>query len=386
MNWAELKQASLSEIIAWAEGQPWCRAMADCAQDAQWHSEGDVWTHTQLVLQQLVAIEEWPSLTPHERTVLTFTALFHDVAKPLTTAVDPATGRVISPKHAVKGEHVARSILRNLQCDLATREEIARLVRNHGRPVFLLERDEPTDEVVRLSWLVNNRLLYLFALADSRGRDTDSMNRPEENLHVWKLVAEEAGCFEQPYPFLTDHARFTFFRQSKPNLHYIPHEDFSCDVTVMAGLPGSGKDTWLARHRGDLPIVSLDEIRGEIGVDPTGNQGEVAQLAQERCREFLRTGTSFAFNATNTMRQTRNRWLDLFADYHARIEIVYLEPPMRELLRQNSSRTKRVPESVIRKLADRCEPPTWVECHRLVLDGGDGMLISSNPWNPLHSE
>lgn len=370
MTWEQLKQASLASIMAWAETQPWCRAMADCAQDAEWHSEGDVWTHTKMVLGQLFELEEWPSLTPHEQSVLTFTALFHDVAKPLTTEVDPETGRVRSPKHAVKGEHVVRAVLRNLGCDLKTREEIARLVRYHGRPAFLLERKEPTHEVVRLSWLVNNRLLYLFALADIRGRDTDSMSRPEENLHFWGLMAEEAGCLNHPYPFATDHARFTFFRHQEPNLHYVPHEDFSCNVTLMAGLPGSGKDTWLSRNRTDLPIVSLDDIRGELGVDPSDNQGRVAQKAQERCREFLRAGTSFAFNATNTMRQTRGRWLDLFADYGARIEIVYVEPAFDTLLRQNRARSQFVPESLIRRLAEKCEPPTWLECHGLTVSDG----------------
>lgn len=366
-NWGQLKKSSLDDITVWAETQPWCQAMANCAQDAEWHSEGDVWTHTKLVLGQLLELTEWTSLTSHEKTVLIFTALFHDVAKPLTTEVDPETGRVRSPKHAVKGEHVARAVLRDLGCDLTTREEIARLVRYHGRPVFLLERDEPTHEVVRLSWLVSNRLLYLFALADTRGRDTDSMSRPEENLHFWKLMAEEVGCFERPYPFATDHARFMFFRQPQPNLLYVPHEDFSSTVTLMAGLPGSGKDTWLSRNRSDLPVVSLDDIRGELDVEPTDNQGQVAQLARERCREFLRAGTSFAFNATNTMRQTRGRWLDLFADYNARIEIVYLEPPMESVLRQNKSRSSSVPEQVIRKLADKCEPPTWLECHTLTM-------------------
>ena len=371
MNWEELKQVSIEGITDWAESQPWCQAMAQCAQDAEWHSEGDVWTHTKMVLRQLVELDDWPSLVAHEQTVLTFTALFHDVAKPLTTEVDSETGRVRSPKHAVKGEHVARAVLRDLDCNLTTREEIARLVRYHGRPAFLLERDEPTHEVVRLSWLVNNRLLYLFALADTRGRDTDSMNRPEENLHFWKMMAEDTDCFDQPYPFATDHARFTFFRQREPNLHYVPHEGFSCTVTLMAGLPGSGKDTWLGRNRGDLPIVSLDEIRSELQIDPTDDQGKVAQLAKERCRELLRAGTSFAFNATNTMRQTRGRWLDLFADYNARIEIVYLEPPFESLLRQNKARTKAVPEPVIRKLADKCEPPTWLECHALILSEGN---------------
>ena len=366
MNWGQLRQASLDGILAWAETQPWCQAMADCAQDAEWHSEGDVWTHTKLVVRQLLELDEWPSLTPREQVILIFTGLFHDVAKPLTTEVDPETGRVRSPEHAVKGEFVARNVLRDLACELAIREEIARMIRYHGRPAFLLERDEPTHEVVRLSWLVSNRLLYLFALADTRGRDTDSMTRPEENLHFWKLMAEESDCYDQPYPFATDHARFTFFRQREPNLHYIPHEDFACTVTLMAGLPGSGKDTWLSTNRSDLPVVSLDDIRGELDIEPTDDQGRVAQAARERCREFLRSGTSFAFNATNTMRQTRGRWIDLFASYNARIEVVYLEPPFEKLLRQNKARSNAVPEAVIRRLALKCEPPTWIECHDLL--------------------
>lgn len=372
MNWHELKQASLDDIVAWAESQPWCRLMANCDQDAQWHSEGDVWTHTKMVCQQLADIDDWPSLTPHERTVLTFTGLFHDAAKPLTSQADPETGRITSPKHAVKGEHVARGILRDLECDLETREEIARLVRYHGRPAFLLERSEPTHEVIRLSWFVNNRLLFLFALADTRGRDTDSMTRPEENLHYWKLLAEENGCYDQPYPFANEHARFLFFRQREPNLYYVPHEDFVCEVTVLCGLPGSGKDTWLARNREDLPVISLDDIRGELDVGPTDNQGEVVQLARERCREFLRARTSFAFNATNVLRQTRGRWIDLFAAYNAHIELVYIEPHFSRLLRQNRSRSNPVPEQVVRKLAAKCEPPTWTEGHGLlIIDGAD---------------
>jgi putative nucleotidyltransferase with HDIG domain len=371
MTWEKLKQASTEDLIDWAETQPWCRAMANCVQDAEWHSEGDVWTHTKMVLEQLPGLEEWPSLTPQEQTVLKFTALFHDVAKPMTTEVDPETGRVTSPKHAVKGEHVARAVLRDLDCDLAIREQIARLVRYHGRPAFLLERDNPADEVVRLSWLLSNRLLYLFALADTRGRDTDAMSRPEENLHFWKLIALEENCFDQPFLFATDHARFKYFHSPTPgNRFYTPFEDFRCTVTMMAGLPGCGKDTWLSQHRSGLPVVSLDEIRGELDITPTENQGEVAQLARERCREYLRAGTSFAFNATNTLKQTRGRWIDLFADYGARIEIVYIEPRFETVLKQNKARSAAVPEGIIRKLAEKCEPPTWAECHRLIITDG----------------
>lgn len=363
MNWSTLESASTDELITWAETQAWCRAMSACMQDSEWHAEGDVWTHTKRVLNQLTRLDEWRGLPETERTILRFTALLHDIAKPLTTEVNPETGRVTSPKHAVKGEHVARAILRDLECDLATREQISRMVRYHGRPVFLLEKEDPTTEVVKLSWLVNNRLLSLFALADSRGRDTDSLSRPEENLHLWKMVAEEANCYDQPFPFANEQAKFLFYRATMPNLHYVPHEDYRCQVTLMSGLPGSGKDTWLQQNRPNLPVVSLDELRDELDVLPTDNQGQIVQLARERCRELLRAKTSFAFNATNTMRTMRKRWIDLFADYGARIEIVYLEPNWKELLHQNKQRPDAVPEKVIRRLAERCEPPTPDEGH-----------------------
>lgn len=71
------------------------------------------------------------------------------------------------------------------------------------------------------------------------------------------------------------------------------------------------------------------------------------------------------------MKQTRGRWLDLFADYNARIEIVYVEPPLERLLQQNRGRSRPVPEQVVRKLAEKCEPPTWIECHNLVMDEGN---------------
>lgn len=369
MNWQKLKTASLDDILAWAEFQSWCRAMTGCAQDAEWHSEGDVWTHTKMVCQHLRKLDQWRLLTASDQLVLIFTALLHDVAKPATSVVDSETGRVSSPKHAVKGEQVARQVLRDLGCDLATREEICRLVRFHGRPAFLMERDEPVHEVVRLSWLVNNRLLFLFALADTRGRKTDSMSRPEENLHYWKLLAEENNCYDQAFPFANNHARFLFGRSSQPDLHYVPHEDFSCTVTMLSGLPGSGKDTWIAKHGSDLSVMSLDDLRTEMGVSPTDNQGQVVQAARERCREYLRTGESFAFNATNLQRETRQRWIDLFSNYKARIRIVYVEPPFEVIVKQNRDRDSSIPENVIRRLATRYEPPTMWEAHDVVLVG-----------------
>lgn len=341
--------------------------MVTCAQDAQWHAEGDVWTHTRLVCAQLEELAEWATLPRTDQLKLLFAALFHDAGKPLTSAPDPETCRIRSPKHALAGAELGRRVLRELDCDLQTREEIVSLVRYHGRPPYILEKENPEQELISLSWLVDTRLLYWLALADTRGRQTNEMTRPEENLHLWKMVAEERGCFGKPYAFANDQARSLFYRGKLSSLHYVPREDHRCIVTMLSGLPGAGKDTWLSQNQAGLPVVALDAIRDVLDVDAMDNQGEVIQLAREQCRTHLRAGRNFAFNATNITRQMRQRWIQLFEDYNARVEIVYIEPPLGTILSQNRRRKSPVPENVILRLLEKLEPPTMAECHGLVL-------------------
>jgi len=135
----------------------------------------------------------------------------------------------------------------------------------------------------------------------------------------------------------------------------------------MSGLPGAGKDTWLSQNRPGLPVVALDAIRDELDVTAVDNQGEVIQVAREQCRVHLRASRNFTFNATNVTRQMRRRWIQLFEDYGARIEIVYVEPPLRTILSQNRRRANPVPESVILRLLEKLEPPTMAECHATLL-------------------
>ncbi|MGV3773864.1 MAG: AAA family ATPase [Verrucomicrobiales bacterium] len=365
MLWAEALQSSDKEILSWAERESWARRMSKCGQDDQWHSEGDVWTHTKMVCTQLSALSEWKALPRIDQLKLLFTGLFHDAGKPATTAPDQETGRLRSPKHAQAGAEISRNILREMGCDLETREEITRLVRYHGRPPFLLNRDKPEQEVIHLSWFVRNDLLYLFALADWRGRKSLGSDRSDEMIHLWKVIAEENNCYAQPYPFANDHARFLYYRESLSSLHYTPHEKYRCKVTMTSGLPGAGKDTWLAQQRPNLPVVSLDAVRQELDIDATENQGEVIQRAREQCREYLRAGIDFSFNATNTTRLIRRRWLDLFADYDARTEIIYIEPPLHIISEQNRQRPDPAPTAVINRLTEKLDPPTITEAHEM---------------------
>lgn len=356
---------SLEQLLGWAERQEWSRAMRSCPQDPEYHAEGDVWTHTVRVCDAACSLDEWPLLSQSDQFALLLACLLHDVGKPATTT---AVGeRITSPRHAAVGAVMARQIMRESDVPILLRERVVSLVRYHAAPAFILRRDDPTLAAIDLSWRADPRLLHMLAHADARGREGKSTQEYADRIALSQTIFEESGCFAQPFPFANDHARFLFFRRELSSVHYTPWEKYSCEVTMLSGVPGSGKDHWCRTYGEDRPIVSLDAIRQEHGFSRTGDQGQVAQEAIRLARECLREGVDFLFNATNVRRSTRARWISLFHDYGARVRIVYLEAPLDVILERNAARQGIVPEPVIANLLDRTEVPDWTECHSLEL-------------------
>ena len=87
----------------------WIRRMKGCHQDPSNHAEGDVWIHTRMVCESMVADGEWRALSDGERETLFAAALLHDVAKPRCTRLED--GRITSRGHSRRGEIMAREIL-----------------------------------------------------------------------------------------------------------------------------------------------------------------------------------------------------------------------------------------------------------------------------------
>lgn len=344
---------------------PQAEAMRNCLQDAEWHAEGDVWTHTLMVCDEVEKLAVWPQLDDAARFTLMYMALFHDSGKPQTTFLDPESNRLRSPGHSRAGGAIARSLLRAWDVNLLLREQIVSGVLFHGRPMNVHRYDDPLREVIHTSAMISNALLYHFALADLRGRIGTGMS--EDQIEYWKLACEEAGCYDSPYQFTSDHARLLFYRGEPTHLGYEPYVDPSCTVYMMSGVPGSGKSTWIKGMYADLPIVSLDAIRTQLKIPPDGPQGAVINRGKEGCKEYLRKKQSFVLDSTNLTRDMRKRWLDIFYDYNARVEITYLEAPLQAVLERNAQRERQVPENVIRRLMERAEPPTVAEAHSVRL-------------------
>jgi predicted kinase len=133
----------------------------------------------------------------------------------------------------------------------------------------------------------------------------------------------------------------------------------------MSGLPGAGKDTWIAENLPRWKVISLDRLREEMKIAADCPQGQVVQRAREIAREFLRRGESFVWSATNTSREVRSNVVRLLRSYNARVRIVYVEAPAGELYRRNRERKRVVPEEVITRLLNRWEPPSITEGHEV---------------------
>ncbi len=118
-------------------------------QSPDYHPEGDVFTHTLLLLNHLEA----PSET------LAYGCLLHDVAKPLCLRRDGE--RVTFYGHTEQGAAMAEAILKRLKRGRAVWERVSFLVRNHLRHVQAPEmrlstlkrflREEGIDELLELT-------------------------------------------------------------------------------------------------------------------------------------------------------------------------------------------------------------------------------------------
>lgn len=345
----------------------WLPALAGTPQDPYYHAEGDVLIHTRMVAEALAALTAWHALTPPVRAALFAAALLHDIAKPLCTEIDGA-GRIHSPRHARKGEQLVRTLLWRDAAQYGGipfpyREQVAKLVRHHGLPLWFLDKADPTRAVVAASQVVRLDQVALLAEADVRGRNCAEQQELLDRVELFRQFCAEQNCLTQPRPFAAAHSRFAYFRNPDATLHYDAYDTMGFEVIMMCGLPATGKDTWVRQHAGHLPVIALDAIRMEFDIAPSDHSGRVATAAKQRARALLQQQQPFVWNATNMTRLLRRRLIDFFAGYGARIRIVYIDAPLDVILQRNRARPDPVPEKVITRMLGQCEPPDLTEAH-----------------------
>jgi tRNA nucleotidyltransferase (CCA-adding enzyme) len=146
--------------------------LATCPQDVEWHPEGDVWTHTLMVVDQARQLID--GLDKGPAVAMMVAAVCHDIAKPQTTAM--IDGRWRSPGHEEAGVQPSTRVLDRLNLHSIdgydVRHAVLGLVAQHLKPSAFQKSPTPVSDGAfrRLAQKVDLELLARFAKADCHGR------------------------------------------------------------------------------------------------------------------------------------------------------------------------------------------------------------------------
>jgi tRNA nucleotidyltransferase/poly(A) polymerase len=136
---------------------PEVAAMQGVPQPPEFHPEGDVWTHT------LIMLEGLRSPSP----ALALGVLLHDVGKPGTFRV---ADRIRFDGHVELGERIAREILNRLRFSNAEIDQVIALIANHMRFSHVHQMRESTlKRMLRLNRFEEHLELHRLDCASSHG-------------------------------------------------------------------------------------------------------------------------------------------------------------------------------------------------------------------------
>ncbi|MFC7441489.1 HD domain-containing protein [Laceyella putida] len=193
---------------------PWLQALSQVPQDPEYHGEGDVLTHTWMVVDELSQLPAWQILPHEEQSLLFMAALFHDIGKEPCTQMGE-DGRFHAPHHAKVGAQMIREKMFSLP--IHTRENLVQLVRYHGLPLWFFEKPDPERAVITASWHIRLDWVALLAEADVRGRICPDQPELLERIEIFRQYATELKCYTQPLPFANAHTLPLFSERPSPS-------------------------------------------------------------------------------------------------------------------------------------------------------------------------
>lgn len=159
-------------------------ALIGCEQPPQWHPEGDVYTHTRIMLDML---GDAPSLE------LALGVMLHDIGKPPTFSYDEEDDRIRFNGHDRVGAEMAEKILRRLKYSNKTVEAACAMVANHMN--FMNVQDMRTAKVKRFlsrPTIEDEMELHRVDCASSNGftENYDFLRKKQQEFAAEPLIPE----------------------------------------------------------------------------------------------------------------------------------------------------------------------------------------------------
>ena len=224
---------------------PEFEVLRETPQSTKWHKEGCVANHTKMVVDAAQKEIATTKENMEFKTIMLISALFHDVGKGVNPYFNPEKEDWSSINHAEEGEKITRRILWDENPFI--RETICYFVKNHMKPLYILDNIESSRELIKLSCeplypkYCNIKNLCLLKKFDNFGAifDDDSWI---EKLEFTKSLAEELGCFESPFHFANTSTKWDYLNVSVKEKPIFIEEKFAFNAYITFGTDYKSED------------------------------------------------------------------------------------------------------------------------------------------------
>lgn len=117
-------------------------------------------------------------------------------------------------------------------------------------------------------------------------------------------------------------------------------------LTLMVGIPGSGKSTYASKIMSEYDItLSLDTIRESIYGDANQQGQQEIDLFFSLLKEAVKHNKSILIDNTNLVHERRLKIIMLCPGYD--VDIIVMQTPYSVCVKRNKERTRQVPDHVI---------------------------------------
>ena len=318
-----------------------------------YHLEGDVWTHTMMVLKEATNLDVSEGIEEE----LLLSALLHDVGKPLAREVIEGRKRVRFIGHEGISFHLAVGILEKFIDDPNRRRRILEAIAFHDF-IFKSIKSDNFSKKYGTKFAYNRetaRLALYLSIADGNGRFY--AGEKEDMDGIFNTVYQEFIKLDRS---MWSHANIIKDR----NIN-----DKTNQVHIMVGLPGSGKTTYIENCElsDSIVVVSRDKLVEDyakmngISYDEAWRSEETNFDAQvdEMIIKAIAEKKDVVIDKTHMSPSSRRRSLARFPKTYTRFAHVITED-FKTIFNRNENRNgKTIKMKTLVEMMKRFRPPMY---------------------------
>lgn len=313
-----------------------------------YHICGSIWTHSMMVSKMAEIL--------NGDNILQWSALLHDIGKPFCEVFDHDKKKVRNHNHENYSTILAVEILNKSRINNQDKAMILNVINYHTAFLDSIDNDGNFKKSLIESFskdLMLYEYIKRFSVFDILGRFCEESKRNDTALK---------------------------YIENNSDSNYVPKFDndfkvrYDKTVTIMIGLPCSGKSTYINSHHEDDIKISRDDIIVEFGEKLGLNYNEsfnhfngkkssiINDELQYRINDAKKSDANIVIDMTNLGSKSRLKWFKIFDNYN--INAVVLLPELKTIQKRNierSSTGKFISDDVYDDMIKRFQMPLYSE-------------------------